>query len=92
MHVVISEWYPFVYQPILRRAPEAFLIGERDYAGCMRFRKFRQFLRGAGFVFEGGILPQVPSWVMKGGWPGDLRQDVEGRMSDTFCGKMTRQG
>lgn len=89
MHVIISDWYPFRYQPILRRAPETFLIGERDFAGCMRFQRFRQFLNGGQLMNEDDTLPQVPPWVLRGGWPGDLRQDIEGRMSDMFRGKMT---
>lgn len=67
------------------------MIGERDYAGRMRFRKIRQFVPRGTLLREGDLVLQVPPWVTKGSWPSDLRQDIEGRISDMFCGKMVRE-
>ncbi|KAJ9266248.1 hypothetical protein DTO021C3_7000 [Paecilomyces variotii] len=88
LHVAIGNWFPFSPQPILPWALEAYLIGERDYVGCMRFRKIRQFTQRGRLMREGNFVPRVPSHLMKGVWPNDLRQDIESRISDLFCGKM----
>ncbi|OQD71017.1 hypothetical protein PENPOL_c001G07884 [Penicillium polonicum] len=42
LHFVIGDWFPFCLQPVLRWHTEAFLVGERDYTGQMRFDNVRQ--------------------------------------------------
>lgn len=81
LHVAIGNWFPFSLQPILPWFLEAYLLGERDYAGCMRFRKIRQFTQGGRLMREGNFVPRVPPHLMKEGWPNDLRQDIESRIS-----------
>ena len=90
MHFVIGDWYPFILQPVLRWYMEAFLVGERDYTGHMRFGSVRQYTQLGKLMRSGTFVPRVPPHRLRGHWPTDLRQNIEGRISDLFCGKMLR--
>ncbi|KAJ5918559.1 hypothetical protein N7466_010551 [Penicillium verhagenii] len=91
LHIDIGDWYPYRVDRSFRWPLGAFVIGERDYAGRMRFRKIRQFVPSGTLLREGDLVVEVPPWVTKGSWPSGLRQDMEGRISDMFCGKMVRE-
>ena len=66
---------------------EAFVVGERDSVGQMRFDKLWQYTQVGVLMFSGSLVPRVPPHQLRGHWPANLRQDVEGRISDLFCGR-----
>ncbi|CAI7610908.1 unnamed protein product [Penicillium bialowiezense] len=90
-HFVIGDWFPFRLPPVLKWYMEAFLVGERDYTGHMRFSNVRNYLQHGKLMRSGTFVPRVPLHQLKGHWPVDLRQDIEGRIGDHFGGKMMRK-
>lgn len=91
LHFVISDWFPSRLPPVFRWYTDAFLVGERDYTGHMRFSNVWHHLQLGKLMRSGNFVPQVPPHQLKGHWPTDLRQDIEGRIGDLFCGKMLRK-
>ncbi|KAJ5080886.1 hypothetical protein N7456_013596 [Penicillium angulare] len=65
LYITIGNWHP--HTPGWRASffVEAYLIGERDYAGRMRFRKIRQFTDLGKSRREGDLAPRVPPWQDK---------------------------
>ncbi|CAG8101047.1 unnamed protein product [Penicillium olsonii] len=87
VHFVLGDLFPFKRPPNIRSHMEAFVVGERDSVGQMRFDKLWQYTQVGVLMFSGSLVPRVPPHQLRGHWPANLRQDVEGRISDLFCGR-----
>lgn len=87
LDIVIGRWFPSMCSKGFNgtwNGLEAFITGERDQAGWMQFKKFRQFFPDEELKYVGTLPSRVSPRSLMGDWSDDLRLNIESRMTRLF--------
>ncbi|KAJ5146510.1 uncharacterized protein N7515_001074 [Penicillium bovifimosum] len=90
-HFIVGDWFPFGLPSCKMFHEEAFLVGERDYMGHMRFSNIWHQMQHGELMRLGTFVQRIPPHELKERWPTNLREDIEGRIGNLFWGKLLKE-